>query len=459
MSIRTTSGRRRRVSVDGVAPVDRLADDVEVGLQLEDRAKARAHERLVVGDQHGDRHPPRRYWLPAPATSSRGGMPRSLPRMMPAARGRARIAAVMPVPRAWLDWAIAGALTALGVFMTLGPDGPDGTIVDSIVVAAVTLPVIWRRAAPFVAAAALAAGVVVSAIPTFDQSRCGVAIPAALLILFSLAARCGLRQALGGLALVLAGMVALLLTDPLLDADALFILPLCAGVWWAGRLVRSRNRVAAELAEQSQRLARTREERASLAVEHDRATIAAGLEAAAGRPLRAMVELADAGGWSVDARPEHARETFASIERRGRESLEEMRQMLGKLRGEELDTSPQPGLADLEALLARRARPVPVSSCAPPAGAARCRQGSSWPAIGWSSTPLRRWPCSTSRCATCPMCSSSRSGVSWPTAARPRRRSPRRASASRRTAGASATSAEPARVRAAQPPAGRDRRG
>jgi signal transduction histidine kinase len=259
----------------------------------------------------------------------------------------------MSVPRAWLDWAIAGALTALGVFITLAPDRPDGTIVDTVVVAAVTLPVIWRRSAPFAAAAALAAGVVVSGIPTFEQSRCGVAIPAALLILFSLAARCGLRQALGGLALVLAGMVVLLLTDPLLGAGALFIVPLCAGVWWAGRLVRSRNRVAAELAERSRRLARTREERVSLAVELDRATIAADLESAAGRRLRAMVELADVGESSVDARPEHARETFAIIERRGRESLDEMRQMLGKLRGDELETSPQPGLADLEALLAR----------------------------------------------------------------------------------------------------------
>ena len=259
----------------------------------------------------------------------------------------------MPVPRAWLDWAIAGALTAVGVVITLDPDRPDGTIVDSIVVAAVTLPVIWRRSAPFVAAAALAAGVIISAIPTFDQSRCGVAIPAALLILFSLAERRGLRDALGGLALVLAGMVALLLTDPLLDTGALFILPLCAGVWWAGRLVRSRNRVAAELAERSQRLARTREERASLAVGHDRATIAAGLESAARQPLRAMVELADASGASVDERPEHARETFASIERRGRASLDEMRQMLGKLRGDEPDTSPQPRLADLETLLAQ----------------------------------------------------------------------------------------------------------
>jgi signal transduction histidine kinase len=272
---------------------------------------------------------------------------------MAAASGEVTIVAVMPVPRPWLDWAIAGTLTALGVLMTLGSDHADDTIVDSIVVAAVTVPVLWRRSAPLAAAAALAAGTVVSAVPTFDQSRCGVAIPAALLIVFSLAARCGLRRALGGLALILAGMVVLLLTDPLLDVDALFILPLCAGVWWTGRLVRSRNRIAAELAERSQRLVRTRDERASLAVDDERATIAAGLESAARPPLRAMVELADAGGAYVDERPERAREAFETIELQGRELLDEMRQTLGKLRADELDTSPQPGLADLDGLLAR----------------------------------------------------------------------------------------------------------
>ena len=103
------------------------------------------------------------------------------------------------MPRPWLDWAIAAALTALGVAMT------DGTLV----VAAVTLPVIWRRSAPFAAAVAVAVGLVVSGIPTFDQTRCGVAIPAALLIVFSLAARRDRSAALAGLALVLAGMVVL----------------------------------------------------------------------------------------------------------------------------------------------------------------------------------------------------------------------------------------------------------
>ena len=237
------------------------------------------------------------------------------------------------MPRPWLDWGIAAALTALGVAMT------DGTLV----VAAVTLPVIWRRSAPFAAAVAVAVGLVVSGIPTFDQTRCGVAIPAALLIVFSLAVRRDRSAALAGLALVLAGMVVLVLTDPLLGAGAWFVPPLCAGVWWAGRLVRARDRVIAELADRSQQLERTREGRARLAVEHDRALIVSDLDIAARQPLRQMIELATT----------HDAEAFAVIERRGRETLDGMRGMLGKLRSDELATAPPPTIAALEGLLAR----------------------------------------------------------------------------------------------------------
>ena len=53
-----------------------------------------------------------------------------------------------PVPRPWLDWAIAAALTAIGIAMTLDPANGDGTIVDTLVIGAGTLPVIWRRRAP-----------------------------------------------------------------------------------------------------------------------------------------------------------------------------------------------------------------------------------------------------------------------------------------------------------------------
>ncbi len=256
------------------------------------------------------------------------------------------IARVTPTPRPWLDWAIAGLLTILGVFITAGTTADD-TSVDSIVVAAVTLPVIWRRRAPLAAAAAVSVGMVVSAIPTFDQTRCGVAIPAALLIAFSLAARRPRGEALAGLGLITAGLVVLLFTDPELGFGALFIFPLCAGVWWTGRLTRSRNRVAAELAERSRLLAQTRADSARLAVEIDRAAIAADLEGAAREPLRAMVALA---GTRTPQGGE--RKAFADIERQGRDALNDMRQILGRLRSDDGRRSPQPTLTELEALLA-----------------------------------------------------------------------------------------------------------
>ncbi len=247
--------------------------------------------------------------------------------------GRLSQVTIALMPRPWLDWGIAAALTALGLGMTEG----------TVVVAAVTLPVIWRRSAPLAAAVAVAVGLVVSGIPTFDQTRCGVAIPAALLILFSLAVRRGRAEAVSGLVLVLAGMVVLLVTDPLLGSGALFVLPLCAGVWWTGRLVRARDRVIAELGERSRELERTRADRARLAVEHDRALIVADLDVAARQPLRQMVELAGT----------HDPETFAAIERKGRATLDGMRAMLGKLRSDELATEPAPTIAALEGLLAR----------------------------------------------------------------------------------------------------------
>jgi signal transduction histidine kinase len=249
--------------------------------------------------------------------------------------------------RPWLDPALAAALTALGLVITFDPANGDGTTIDSLVIATVTLPVAWRTRAPLSAAVALAAGTVVSGIPTFDQTRCGAAIPAALLVLFSLAVRRPRIEAIAGLAAVLAGVVFLLFTDPELDAGALFTLPLCAGVWGAGRLVRSRSRVAAELEERSQRLVATREETARMAVEVERLRLASDIDVQARARVGDLVELAD----RARADPRRSHEAFARIEREGRESLNEMRELLGVLRSDGRDTAPQPTLAQLEALL------------------------------------------------------------------------------------------------------------
>ena len=54
MSISTTSGARLLGLGDRLAAVAGLADDLDVGLGLEDHAEPRAHQALVVGEQDAD---------------------------------------------------------------------------------------------------------------------------------------------------------------------------------------------------------------------------------------------------------------------------------------------------------------------------------------------------------------------------------------------------------------------
>jgi signal transduction histidine kinase len=251
----------------------------------------------------------------------------------------------------WVDLALAAALTAVGASMTIGPDGAGGTVIDTLVIPTVTLPLIWRQRDPVAASVAVAAGLVLSGLPTFDQTRCGVAIPAALLIVFSVAARQGRPRALAGLAAVQGGLVVLLLTDPLLGAGAAFVPPLAAGVWGAGRLVRARTQVAGELAESTRELERTREETAQLAVEVERARLAAEIDVAARERIRSVVDLASIGEQDVQQSAATSRLAFQRIETEGRESLNEVRELLGVLRSDGCDTSPRPTLAQLEPLL------------------------------------------------------------------------------------------------------------
>ena len=267
--------------------------------------------------------------------------------------------------RRWfvIDLAICVAMLDYMVSATMEPDAPAGigagTVWDSLLLPTVILPVLLRRRAPLVAAALLAVGCVVSGIPTFDQFRLAAVVPAAMLILYSLATRAERAQAVGGLALVLAGMVFIGFTDVVLDGNGgpagfvLFSFPLCIGVWIAGRVVRSREQVAEQLAEKSRLLERQREESAALAVEIERTRLASDLDAVARTRVRELIELATSAEQSSNGDSERLRDTFGRIERIGRESLNELRGLLGVLRSDERGRrAPRPTLAELETLLA-----------------------------------------------------------------------------------------------------------
>ncbi|MGZ6661601.1 MAG: sensor histidine kinase [Solirubrobacteraceae bacterium] len=257
-----------------------------------------------------------------------------------------------------LDVLICAVLLAFGVSVTTRSDLANGTILDTLLLPAVVLPVLLRRRWPFAAAVTLSVGTVVSGAPTFDQFRLGVAIPAAMLILFPLASQCELRRALVGLGLVLAGMVFIGQTDAVLRGNGgvaamvVFSFPLCLVSWGAGRAAWSRDRLADQLRAQSELLERQRERTAQLAVEVERTRLASDLDMAARVTVQEMIEIAERGEQSFAADPELARNVFAQIERMGRESLNEMRDLLGVLRSDERGSrSPRPTLAEIEALL------------------------------------------------------------------------------------------------------------
>ena len=258
------------------------------------------------------------------------------------------------IPR--IDLASGLVLTVLGLLITLSPDnGEPGLWLDSLFIGAVTLPVIWRRRAPLACAGALAAGMVISGIPTFDQVRCGVAIPAALLIAYALGVQEPGRRSIAGLLLLLGGLVFLSFTDANISPSVLiFVAPLCAGVWAAGLVVASRTALAAELVARTRALELRREQTARLALELERTRLAAHLDAAASARVRAMIELSEQGAGALVNDPESARAAFAQIERDGRESLNELRDLLGVLRSDEApERTPQPTLVQLGALLDR----------------------------------------------------------------------------------------------------------
>jgi signal transduction histidine kinase len=270
-------------------------------------------------------------------------------------RGRSLPQVRIARPQSVVDLVVGLALTALGLYATSMID-PEGGPIGVLTIPLVTLPVIWRRQAPLQAAMAVSLGIVVSAIPTFDQTRCGLAFPSLLLILYAVGSRCDRRAAAQGLAAGLAALVVLDRTDPNLGdlpGTILLFFPLCAGVWGAGLLVASRRRTAAALRARTEELEDQRAQTAQLAVEIERTRLTSELDGAVRERLGEIVRLAEDGEHDPAADPDTSRRAFARIEAAGRTSLDEMRGLLGALRSDDrAPRAPRPTLAQLDALLA-----------------------------------------------------------------------------------------------------------
>jgi signal transduction histidine kinase len=130
----------------------------------------------------------------------------------------------------------------------------------------------------------------------------------------------------------------------------------------AGRAVRSRSRLTAELHEAAIRAHEAREVEAERAVADERRRIAREMHDVVAHSVSMMVVQAGGARRILERDPARAVAAAELLERTGREALTEMRAMLGVLHADEqAEYAPQPTLAELDALVERtRSAGVPV---------------------------------------------------------------------------------------------------
>jgi signal transduction histidine kinase len=230
--------------------------------------------------------------------------------------------------------------------------GPRWVIGALTVIA--TMSIAWRRRVPLAVALIVAAALVLQVVVAATPNTPSVPFIAWVIALFSVSAYDSRwRAVLGGVAVIVAVNVWFASTPQNgNDNGWVFITLILTGFWITGRVVRSRNLIAAALEDRTRELEVEREERARLAVAEERSRIARELHDVIAHTLSVIV--VQAGAERLVAPPGSARDTLSSIERTSRESLAEMGRLLGMLRadGSSAELLPQPSLTRLDELLA-----------------------------------------------------------------------------------------------------------
>jgi signal transduction histidine kinase len=290
----------------------------------------------------------------------------TLPIVSPASGERLVGAPADGMSRRWFDLACAGVLlVALEIGVLTGSHRHGPLALNMVAVSAVALAAVWRRRSPpwFLVAVGALAAVMNAYLTTLDHAP----VLAAYFLLvpaFTVAACLGRRQAVLGLAFLLGTTT---ISDLIADHQPLGNLAGAAftisAAWAAGRAIRARRTVSAELQRTSLRLKAEREDRAQLAVAGERSRIASELHAIVARSVAGMVVQAEgARGMLVDDL-ERADVAMGAIEDTGRQTLREMRRLLGVLRhsDDRGGREPQPGVAQVYSLIERaRERGQPV---------------------------------------------------------------------------------------------------
>ncbi len=214
-----------------------------------------------------------------------------------------------------------------------------------------TVPLVLRRRFPLAVVVVVAGAIVVQVAVQPSHTPPDTPFVAWVVCAYSVGANGARRQSLIGVAALVGAVEAWVSYT---GDDPVFIPAIMLGFWFAGRVVHSRNRLAAALAARTRELEAERDGNARLAVAKERVRIARELHDVVSHTLGVMV--VQAGAERLHEAPgTPAHEALGSIERSGRQALTEMGRLVSMLRTETDNEAlgPQPGLDRLAELVAR----------------------------------------------------------------------------------------------------------
>lgn len=257
----------------------------------------------------------------------------------------------------WVDPALAAvALVAVAVEIVTSKHRSGPLVLNVLAAAAITVPLVWRRRAPLAyAGVTMGLAVVMSATLT---NLTALVIPPLLGVIaaYTVAGYEPQTRALIGLAVCLAPAWALVAMSRHTGVSAYASATGVLAVSWAvGRAVRARRLLDEELGRKAQRIAAERESRELLAVADERTRIARELHAVVAGSVSAMVVQTEAAQQLLHEDLDRADAAMAAVEQTGRQTLSEMRRILGVLRraDEAAERAPQPGVGQIHRLMER----------------------------------------------------------------------------------------------------------
>jgi signal transduction histidine kinase len=232
---------------------------------------------------------------------------------------------------------------------------PDGLWVRLVLTVLLLAPIAWRRRFPL-QTFAFACSV---ALIQWALNVTLAADVALLVYLYTVASRRRAPVALLAAAVLEIGVVLAAVrwnlagtwAQPLAER-LVFLTAMVAVALLLGISVRVRRQAIDALTDRAARLERERDQQVALATAAERARIARDLHDVVAHSLSVMVTLSDAAALKAGSDPATAERTMQQVSATGRQSLTEMRRLLGILRAD-ADAprrDPQPGLAALDEL-------------------------------------------------------------------------------------------------------------